>query len=203
MAEKIYGKRKVLETMGHSNRIMYGYINDCTMSIEQQKELLIAHGVDPTFIYEESPSTTPQKKPVFQELNAVMREGDTLVVGSIAAFRIEARAILRLLNRLKEKHIRLVCLKESIDSAAPSGEVLYNALSAIYPLPAHSQGYGIVKPRGRNGGRPRIDKQNMDKAVRLYMENILTIKEICTAAGISNKSLYRELARREIQRPHS
>lgn len=175
---------------------MYGYINDCALSNERQNELLAAYGVDPIYIYEESPST--QKKPVFQELNAVMQEGDTLVVASIAAFRVEARAILRLLNRIKEKRIRLVCLDENIDSAAPSGEVLYNALTAIYPRPAHKPGdYGVVKPRGRNGGRPRIDKQVMDEAVRMYMEKNLTTKEICAAAGISNKTLYRELARRE------
>jgi AcrR family transcriptional regulator len=47
--------------------------------------------------------------------------------------------------------------------------------------------------RGRIGGRPRVDKKIVEKALKLYESKEYSVAEITELTGVSKATLYRRL----------
>ena len=96
--------------------------------------------------------------------------------------------------------MKLVSLKEQIDTTTPTGKLLVTVLSALSQFERDiivqrtKEGLESARKRGRNGGRPKPDPGNVKKAVKLYHAQTHSIKEITAICGISQATLYRALA---------
>ena len=65
------------------------------------------------------------------------------------------------------------------------------------------QGLASARKKGRVGGRPSTDKKKLDTAVKLYLANEMSVREICETVGISNSVLYRYLKENNIPKRFS
>ena len=54
-------------------------------------------------------------------------------------------------------------------------------------------GLESARARGRSGGRPKKDKKDIEKALKLYDTEQYTVKEIEEMTSVSKATLYREL----------
>lgn len=54
-------------------------------------------------------------------------------------------------------------------------------------------GLEIERARDRNGGRPRKDRKEIEKALKLYDTEQYTVKEIEEMTNVSKATLYREI----------
>ncbi len=54
-------------------------------------------------------------------------------------------------------------------------------------------GLQAARKRGRIGGRPRVDKKSVDKALKLYDSKEYSVAEITELTGVSKATLYRRL----------
>jgi len=67
-----------------------------------------------------------------------------------------------------------VSLKESIDTNSPTGKLLFTLMSAIAQFERDviadrtREGLESARARGRNGGRPKADAEQVRKAIKLY-----------------------------------
>ena len=61
-----------------------------------------------------------------------------------------------------------------------------------------AEGLKAARARGRHGGRPSVDKEKLDLAIRMYKSNNCSIAEIVRATGISRATLYSYLKNNKI-----
>ena len=94
-------------------------------------------------------------------------------------------------------------MKESIDTATPTGKLLVTVLSAISQFERDlivqrtEEGLKAARARGRKGGRPKTDQRVVEKAIKLYQTKAYTARETANLCGISVATLYRALSDRQ------
>lgn len=54
-------------------------------------------------------------------------------------------------------------------------------------------GLSAARSRGRVGGRPKTNKDRVERAIKLYKTNEYSLKEIKEMTGVSKSVLYRNL----------
>ena len=149
-------------------------------------------------IYEKM-SGTKKNRPELTKLLDRITEGDTVVVESLSRLGRSTKDLIELTETFQSKGVNLVSLKESIDTNSPTGKLLFTLMSAIAQFERDviadrtREGLKAARARGRTGGRPRADPEQVKKAVKLYKTEQYSIKEIEELTGIKKSTLYRNL----------
>ena len=178
---------------------VFGYVRVSTeaQNLDRQLDALEKYGVD--MIYNEKMSGTKKNRPELTKLLDRITEGDTVVVESLSRLGRSTKDLIELTETFQSKGVNLVSLKESIDTNSPTGKLLFTLMSAIAQFERDviadrtREGLKSARARGRTGGRPRADPEQVKKAVKLYKTEQYTIKEIEELTGIKKSTLYRNL----------
>lgn len=179
-------------------KIGYARVSTENQNLERQIDALREYGVDE--LYTEKITGTKASRPELDKVRLRMREGDRVVVESLSRLGRSTRDLLNLLDEFDKKGVQLISLKESIDTATPTGKLLVTVLSAISQFERDlivqrtQEGLKAARARGRKGGRPKTDRRVVEKAIKLYQTNAYTAREIASLCGISVATLYRALA---------
>ncbi len=182
-------------------KIGYARVSTENQNLERQIDALHQYGVDE--LYAEKMTGTKANRPELDKVRLRMREGDSVVVESLSRLGRSTRDLLILLDEFDKKGVQLISLKESIDTATPTGKLLVTVLSAISQFERDlivqrtEEGLKAARARGRKGGRPRTDQRVVDKAIKLYQTKAYTARETANLCGISVATLYRALADRQ------
>ena len=168
-------------------------------SLNRQLDALQAYGYDEVFT--EKMTGTKADRPELDKVKLVAREGDVVVIESLSRLGRSSKDLLNLLDEFERKGIQVVSLKESIDTRTPTGKLITTVLSAIsqferdLTVQRTQEGLEAARARGRVGGRPAADSKAVEKALKLYRAQMHSIKEIVALCGISQSTLYREIAK--------
>lgn len=179
---------------------VYGYARVSTQDQElaRQIDALEKHGID--IIYTEKMTGTKAHRPELDKLKEHLDNGDTVVVESLSRLGRSTKDLLALIDEWNKQGVKLVSLKEKIDTTTPTGILLTTVLSAIsqferdITVQRTNEGLQAARARGRKGGRPKASRTKVEKAVKLYHAQTHSIKEITVICGISQATLYRALA---------
>lgn len=180
--------------------MIFGYARVSTQDQElaRQIDALGKYGVDE--IFTEKMTGTKANRPELNRLKDKVRPGDVVVIESLSRLGRSTKDLLSLIEDWNQQGVKLVSLKESIDTTTPTGKLLLTVLSAIsqferdITVQRTNEGLQAARARGRKGGRPKVDSKAVDKAVKLYHAETHSVKEITTICGISQATLYRALA---------
>ncbi|GHU60990.1 recombinase family protein [Clostridia bacterium] len=159
--------------------------------------MLKKYGVDQ--IYNEKMTGTKRDRPELSKLLDRMTDGDTVVVESLSRLGRSTKDLIELTELFHSKGVNLVSLKESIDTGTSTGKLLFTLMSAIAQFERDViadrtvEGLKAARARGRTGGRPRTNAENVKKAVKLYNTRQYSIREIEEMTGIKKDTLYRNL----------
>lgn len=181
--------------------IGYSRVSKETQNLSRQIDALNEYGVDVMFT--EKMTGVKKDRPELEKVKLKARMGDIVVVESLSRLGRSTKDLLSLIDEFERMEVRLVSLKENIDTKTPTGKLLLTVLSAIsqferdLTVQRTEEGLKAARARGRKGGRPKADRKAVDKAVKLYRAQTHSIKEITAIAGISQATLYRAL--REIE----
>ena len=178
---------------------VFGYARVSTeaQNLDRQLDALEKYGVD--IIYNEKMSGTKKNRPELTKLLDRITEGDTVVVESLSRLGRSTKDLIELTEIFQSKGVNLVSIKESIDTNSPTGKLLFTLMSAIAQFERDviadrtREGLKAARVRGRTGGRPRADPEQVKKAVKLYKTEQYSIKEIEELTGIKKSTLYRNL----------
>ena len=105
---------------------------------------------------------------------STLGEGDTVVIESLSRLGRSTKNLAELMETFNNKNIRLVSLKETIDTTTPTGKLLYTILSSLAQFERDilvertNEGLKAARARGRGGGRPKTDVKAIQKALALY-----------------------------------
>ena len=176
----------------------YARVSTDDQELARQIDALNNYGVDK--IYKEKITGTKAKRPELDKLKNALREGDEVIIESLSRLGRSTKDLLNLIEEWNSQGVKLVSLKESIDTTTPTGKLLTTVLSAIsqferdITVQRTNEGLQAARARGRKGGRPKASSAKVEKAVKLYLAQTHSIKEITAICGISQATLYRALA---------
>ena len=179
--------------------IAYARVSTEQQSLNRQIDLLTGFGYDKMFT--EKFTGTKANRPEFDKVMLLLRNGDILVVESLSRLSRSTKDLLNILDELEMRGVKLVSLKENIDTSTPTGKLLVTVLSAIcqferdLTVQRTREGLKASRARGKVGGRPKADSRLVEKAVKLYETKSYSVKEITELTGVSSATLYRYLSK--------
>ena len=178
---------------------IFGYARVSTESqnLDRQIYELKRYGVD--MIYNEKMTCTKKDRHELNKLLDRVTEQDIVVVESLSRLGRSTKDLIELTELLQSKGVHLVSLKESIDTNTSTGKLLFTLLSAIAQFERDTiadrtrERLRSARARGRTGGRPRTNPEQVKKAVKLYNTGQYSIKEIEEMTGVKKSTLYRNI----------
>ncbi|WP_435922088.1 recombinase family protein [Paenibacillus sp. DYY-L-2] len=184
----------------------YARVSTTAQNEDRQIDLLTQHyGIPPEDIFVDKASGAKADREALNQLQLVLRPGDTVYVESLSRLSRSSWDLTKLLSEWQEKGITLVSHKEKVDCSTPNGKLFVNLLIALTEFERETirarirHGIAAARARGRVGGRKKTDKRKIEKAIRLYEARTHSIREICELCEISKTVLYRELKSRREQ----
>ena len=177
--------------------MIYGYarVSTADQHLERQTDALEQYGTDKIFC--EKMSGTKKNRPELDRLLQELHNGDTLVIESLSRLGRSVKNLSELMERFNQQNVRLVSLKETIDTQSSTGRLLFTILSSLAQFERDvlaertKEGLNAARARGSLGGRPKIDAKKIEKAVALYQTRQYTLAEIAELTGVSTSTLYR------------
>ena len=175
----------------------YGYarVSTADQNLDRQKDALHKYGIDELFC--EKMSGAKKQRPELDNLLKTINPGDTIVIESLSRLGRSVKNLSELMEIFNRDNIRLVSLKETIDTTSSTGRLLFTILSSLAQferdvlLERTNEGLAAARARGRVGGRPKTNETAVKKAVALYKTKQYSLQEVTNMTGISKSTLYR------------
>lgn len=179
--------------------MIYGYARVSTndQCLDRQRDALQRYGIDK--LYCEKISGTKKSRPELDILLDELCAGDTVVIESLSRLGRSVKNLSELMEFFNQHQIRLISLKETIDTTSSTGKLLFTILSSLAQFERDvlvertREGLNSARARGRFGGRPKSDADALQKAIALYNTKQYSIKEVTGLTGISKSALYRAI----------
>ena len=186
----------------------YARVSSTDQNLARQLDALKQFGVSECDIFQEKISGVKKDRPAFEALKQQLREGDTVVVESLSRLSRSAKDLLALVEEWDAKGIKFVSLKENIDFSTPTGKLMLGMLSSMVEFERNimreraDEGRAAARARGMTGGRPKVNQENLKRALRMYDSKLHCVREICEVCQISSSTLYRAINARSVEEIH-
>ena len=179
------------------SRYIYGYARVSTQHQDLNRQLDLLAEQNCNEILTEKMTGTKSNRPELNRLKDKLRPGDTVVVESFSRLGRSTKDLIDLVTYFEEQDVKLVSLKENFDTTTPQGRLMMTVFQAFSQFERDlivertKEGLQSARARGRIGGRPRVNKRDIERAVKLYESKAYSGKEITEMTGISKATLYR------------
>lgn len=176
---------------------IYGYARVSTQHQDLNRQLDLLAEQNCNEILTEKMTGTKSNRPELNRLKDKLRPGDTVVVESFSRLGRSTKDLIDLVTYFEEQNVKLVSLKENFDTTTPQGRLMMTVFQAFSQFERDlivertKEGLQSARARGRIGGRPRVNKRDIERAVKLYESKAYSGKEITEMTCISKATLYR------------
>lgn len=182
-------------------RIGYARVSSEDQNEERQLVAFREQGVEK--VYLDKMSGKSAKRPQLQAMLAYVREGDTVIVTDFSRLARSTIDMLQIVGALKEKSVRLVSLKENLDTDTPQGRFMLTVFAALAELERETirerqqEGIRIAKAEGKYKGRKPLplDEHFFSSECKKWKAGIQTAAETQRHLGMKPNRFYR-LARK-------
>ncbi len=180
-----------------------GYLR---VSTEEQKPDRQIDGLSPLCdkLYIERVSAAAKKRPIFEQVMAELKSGDTLVVWDLdRAFRSTLDALTHT-KQLQERGIQFQVVTMNIDTSKPMGEFFFTIVAAFAQLERRTisertkEGLRATVKRGTVLGRkPKLSKCQTLSAQQKLATKEMSLKEVAAFYGVDPTTISRSIKRLE------
>lgn len=169
-------------------------------SIEQnearQFEALKNYNIDKYFT--EKASAKDTNRPQLQLMLDYAREGDVIYIKDFSRLARSTKDLLDIVEILNKKGVKLISLKENLDSNTSTGKLMLTMIAAIYEfersnlLERQAEGIAIAKRLGKFKGRKEIKKpDNWNEVYSRYKNRQLTGKQAMNELKLKTNTFYK------------
>jgi DNA invertase Pin-like site-specific DNA recombinase len=176
-----------------------------------QRDALVAAGVDPEHIYEDSASGRLDKRPGLDACLKALRRDDTLVIWKLDRLGRDLRHLVNTVGDLTKRGIGLKVLAgegASIDTTTANGRLIFAIFAGLAEFEREliiertRAGLASARARGRHGGRPvQMTPAKLRLAQAAMGKPETKVAELCTELGITRQTLYRHVTPKGEIRP--
>jgi len=180
----------------------FAYVRVSSKDQQDGRQLIAmeTRGIPPERIFSEKQSGKDTKRPELQALMNTVQSGDIIVVESISRFARNTRDLLGLVEKLTQKGVEFISLKEHIDTTTPTGRFTLTIFAAISELEREctllrqAEGIAAAKARGVHLGRPiKKPPENFPEVVKLWERGKITFEEALQQTGLKQGTFYNRL----------
>jgi len=181
--------------------IGYCRVSTAGQSLDRQIDQLTAAGCER--VYQEKVSGASKERPELTRLLDALRGGDVVVVTELSRLGRTVKGLIELVEKIHQLGADIRSLKENIDTTSSMGKMVFTVMAAVAEMERDlirertADGLKAARARGRKGGRPAIDQEQLNLALRMYDSKSYTVAEITKATGISKATLYAYLRTRD------
>ena len=177
-----------------------GYIRVSTIEQNTDRQEISLSDIGMNRIFIEKLSGKNTDRPELKKMLDYLREGDTLYIESIFRLARSIKDLIYIIQKLEDKKIALVSLKENIDTSTPQGRFMLTIFGAMAELERENmmqrQREGILAARikGKKFGRPRIDMPDeWEKVVNNWKRGDITAVEAMRKLHLNRGTFYRRV----------
>lgn len=148
-------------------------------------------------VFTEKRSAKDTNRPELQNMLDYVREGDTVYVKDFSRLARSTKDLLNIIDILETKKVKLISIKEKLDTSTPAGKLMVTMLGAIYEferanlLERQKDGIAVAKKEGRYKGRKKIQKP--DNWLEVYSDwscRKITAKKACELLKLKTNTFY-------------
>lgn len=180
-------------------KLFYARCSTADQNEARQLETANEIGADKVFI--EKISGKDKERPQLLSMLDFAREGDTVYCSEISRLARSTRDLLYIIDKLSEKKVQFVSVKENIDTTTPQGQFMLTVFAALAELERETilqrqrEGIAIAKAAGKYTGRKRkkIDSNKMAAVCTEWRSGKITGREAAARIGVSTNTFYRRV----------
>lgn len=184
----------------------YGRVSTVDQNLHLQEDALRVAGCEEIFV--EKITGTKKDRPELTKLRSRLRPGDSVVVWKLTRWGRSVTDLMELMNELRQKQVKFVCLGNSMDTETPEGRLMYGFFAVLAEFERDiiventRAGLASARARGRTGGRKpglsKVGQQKADMVALMYKDNN-TVSYICSTLDISRRTVYSYLRRKGVK----
>ena len=137
-------------------------------------------------------------RPVLNNLMAILKTGDKVIVDSISRFARNTKDLIELVEQLNNKGVIFVSLKEALDTTTPTGMFMLTMFGAVaqlerdYIKDRQAEGIAIAKEDNKYKGRkPILYPKEFDKYYKMWKSGDLTAKDTIKVLDLKKTTFYK------------
>jgi DNA invertase Pin-like site-specific DNA recombinase len=172
------------------------YIRVSTQEQNEARQVEALKKYDIEKWYQEKVSGKNTKREQLQMMLDFVREGDEIYVMDFSRLSRSVSDLLDIVDMLSQKKVRLVSLKENLDTETPTGRLMLTMIGAIAEferentLERQREGIAIAKREGKYKGRREKELDNFNEVYRSWNNGEITAVAASKILGISRASFY-------------
>ena len=179
--------------------IGYARVSTFDQSLDRQVDQLTNAGAEKLFT--EKVTGKKADRPELTRLINQLRQGDVVIVSELTRLSRSTKDLFAIVETIQSRGADIRSLKETwLDTTTPHGKLMFTIFAGLSQFEADltaqrtREGLEAARQRGRFGGRPKTDEDQVRKAVKLYRAGNHTIREIKELTGVTKSVLYRNLS---------
>lgn len=181
--------------------MLVGYIRVSTQEQNEERQILALNTRGAEKLYIDKASGKNSERAQLKEMLDYLRQGDTVIVESISRIARNTKDLLSIVEKLKQKQVEFISIKESIDTSTPQGKFMLTVFGAMAELERESilerqrEGIAIAKEKGRYRGRQRksIDKKEFAQVCDRWEQGEITAKGAMEILDLKPNTFYRRV----------
>lgn len=181
----------------------YARVSTKEQNLDRQIDWLREQGIEDQNIHVEKISGVKANRPEFNRLMEKLREGDTVLVESFSRLGRSTKDLIEIVERLDKMGVLLVSSKDNFDTSTAHGKMMLTIVQAFAQFERDlivertKEGLAAARARGKKGGRKPLPKGKVEKALKLYKSNTMSLKEIQEATGVSPSTIHRRIRKQK------
>ncbi len=175
----------------------FAYIRVSTEEQNYESQMEAMKDLEFSKVFTEKRSAKDTNRPELQNMLDYVREGDTVYVKDFSRLARSTKDLLNIIDILETKKVKLVSIKEKLDTSTPAGKLMVTMLGAIYEferanlLERQKDGIAVAKKEGKYKGRKKIQKpDNWQEVYSDWACRKITAKKACELLKLKTNTFY-------------
>ena len=174
------------------------YIRVSTIDQNEERQIKAMEKEDIKKYFIEKVSAKDTNRPKLLEMMDFARESDVIYIKDFSRLARSTHDLLNIVKQLDQKSVKLISLKENLDTNTSTGKLMLTMIAAIYEfersnmLERQREGIAIAKSKGAYKGRKKVEKpENWSEVYPRWKNRELTASKAMEIMGLKRNTFYK------------